>query len=91
MDLGRGTWGCRAGVILTKPPDTPPALLGAHLFNHPLHLQLQGGQAPSELLQQPLKLVLLSFSCPGRVLSLSQPGAQLLHVSCQCLVCDFSG
>lgn len=63
----------------------------AHLFNHSLHLQLQGGQAPPEVVQQPLKLVLLSLCRAGHVFGLSQPGAQLLHVCCQCLIRYFSG
>lgn len=87
------------GSTWTRPEGPPSCVLipasqpaqEAHLLNHSLHLQLQGSQAPSELLQQPLKLVLLSLSCPGRLLSLSQPGPQLLHFRCQCLVRHFSG
>ena len=69
-----------------------PALPGeAHLLNHPLHLQLQRGQAPPELLEQPLQLVLLALSRPRRLLGLGQPAPQLLHLRRQCLVCDLRG
>lgn len=79
-------------AIPSKPPSmTAGSLQRAHLFNHSLHLELQWSQAPSEVLEQPLKLILLSVSCPGCLLSLSQPGSQLLHFCCQCLICYFSG
>lgn len=78
-------------AVLTHLTTQWPALQEAHLFKHPLCVQLQGGQAPSELLKQPLELVLLSLGCPGHLLSLGQPGPQVLHFCCQCLICHFSG